>query len=90
MRNIISIKKQVLIVSPPPPFSNPSFPSYRSIADKQLPNFCLRFAHVRKQELEEKRLKYNFISHVIYMCDIGLVPPSTITEVNKALHSTRC
>lgn len=60
---------------------------FRALADKQVPQACLLFAHQKKDDLANKRLLHNFISHLIYMCDIGLVTPSTLTEVTRFLYN---
>ena len=60
----------------------------RILADKQVSSICILFAKQKKKELLEKHIVYNFISHVIYICDIGLIPTATLTEVVKVLFST--
>ena len=60
---------------------------YRIMADKQMPQACLTFAKEKKQELKEKSILYNLVTHIIYMCDIGLVPPCTLTEVIRVIQN---
>lgn len=57
------------------------------MADKQMPQACLTFAKEKKQELKEKSILYNLVTHIIYMCDIGLVPPCTLTEVIRVIQN---
>ena len=55
----------------------------RILADKQIPQTCIKFAKERLDELKEKNIVYNLMSHVTYMCDIGLIPSTAIREIFK-------
>lgn len=46
---------------------------------------CLMFAREKLDELKEKNIVHNFISHIVYMCDIGLVPSSIIREICRII-----
>ncbi len=59
----------------------------RVLADKHIPQTCIKFAQEKLNELREKNIIYNLMSHMIYMCDIGLVTASIILKVFKIVTS---
>jgi polycomb protein SUZ12 len=61
---------------------------HKIIADKQVSEICLLFAKNKKTELASNNVTYNFISHIIYMCDIGLISPTTLLKIIDILHSS--
>ena len=53
-------------------------PTHRLIADKQIPNACVKFATEKQGELLEKGIGRNFMTHLIALCDFGLISPAVI------------
>ena len=54
------------------------YSDYRLIAAKQIPDACLSFAREKKEELIEKGIVQNFMTHLITLCDIGLINPTVL------------
>ena len=52
--------------------------THRLIADKQIPNACIKFATEKQGELMEKGIGRNFMTHLIALCDFGLISPAII------------
>ena len=62
--------------------------SCRLIAAKQIPAACLSFAHEKKEELIEKGIVQNFMTHLIALCDIGLINPTVLKDSMTAVYTT--
>ena len=52
----------------------------RLIADKQLPAMCLQFASSMRTHLTSDSISGMFLSHLVYLCDTGLVSPACVTQ----------
>ena len=61
---------------------------YRLIATKQLPAACLMFACEKKEELIEKGIVQNFMTHLIALCDTGLINPAVLKDSMTAVYTT--
>ena len=59
----------------------------RLIASKQVPAACLTFARQRKQELIEKGIVQNFMTHLITLCDVGLINPMVLKDSMAIVYS---
>ena len=60
----------------------------RLIAAKQLPAACLKFAKERREELIEKDIVQNFMTHLITLCDIGLINPTVLKDSMAVVYSS--
>ena len=64
------------------------YSDYRLIAAKQIPTACLIFAREKKEQLIEKGIVQNFMTHLITLCDIGLINPTVLKDSMKTVYST--
>jgi len=51
---------------------------HRLIADKQIPTACVKFAQQKRAEILRKGISRNFMTHLIALCDFGLISPAVI------------
>ena len=53
---------------------------FRLIAEKQVPQACIKFSKENGKLFHEKGIVPNFMTHLISLFDIGLITPTTIKE----------
>lgn len=58
----------------------------RIIAEKQVPQACLKFVTENGKEIIERALVPNFLSHLVSLFDYGLISPAIVKESMRVIH----